>query len=75
MVMTPIQAHIQVEVALSAGQFPIVTGGEPGVHGEVVTGRHGWGVNTPMAAAVAADTEGFARLLHTPKEAMFTRGL
>jgi hypothetical protein len=45
----------------------------PGVHG-VVTGTQGIGVSTPNAAAVAAATVGFARLVHMPNGAMFTIG-
>jgi hypothetical protein len=34
--------------------------GKPGTHGIVVAGMHGMGVNTPIAAAVAAATVGLA---------------
>jgi hypothetical protein len=54
--MTPAQAHIHFEVEFSAGLPPIVTVGEPGVHGATVLGMQGWGVKTPNAAAVAAAT-------------------
>ena len=35
---------------------------------------HGMGVNTPIAAAVAAATVGFAGELHTPNGRIFTIG-
>ena len=37
----------------------------------LVFGIHGWGVSTPIAAAVAACTAGFAKDLHIPKDAIF----
>jgi hypothetical protein len=36
----------------------------------VITGIHGIGVNTPMAAEVAADTVGLAMERHIPKVGM-----
>ena len=39
-----------------------------------VAGMHGWGVSTPIAAAVAAATCGFAMLVHIPQGDMFTIG-
>jgi hypothetical protein len=38
-------------------------------------GIHGIGVKTPSAAEVAEATVGFAKLLHIPKDIMFTNGL
>jgi hypothetical protein len=55
-VITPPHVHINVEGAFSAGLLPIMTVGEPGAHGAVVTGIQGCGVNTPIAADVAAAT-------------------
>ena len=52
-----------------------MTAEEPGTHGAGVTGMQGIGVNTPNAAAVAAATVGFAKLLHIPKGSTFTKGL
>jgi predicted DNA repair protein MutK len=72
--MTPAHMHMQVETLSSAGISPIVTVAAPGVHGVVVAGMHGCGVNTPNAAAVAAATCGFAGLMHMPNEAMFAIG-
>ena len=46
----------------------------PGVHGAVVTGMHGAGVNAPNFAAVAAATVGFDIVPHIPKVGMLTIG-
>src|ERR1700744_6089899 len=46
----------------------------PGVHGDVVTGTHGAGVNAPSLAAVAAATVGFDIVPHIPKVGMLTIG-
>jgi hypothetical protein len=75
MVMTPAQLHIHIEVELSAGHFPIVIVGHPGVQGADIAGMQGCGVNTPIAADVAAATWGFTRLVHIPKGSIFTMGL
>jgi hypothetical protein len=40
----------------------------------VVTGTQGWGVRTPDAAAVAAETCGFAIEEHIPKDMIFVIG-
>ena len=66
---------MQVEVAFSAGCPLIKTVGEPGIHGAVVTGMHGWGVKVPMAAAVAAATAGLVGVVHMPKGRMDAIGL
>jgi hypothetical protein len=42
----------------------------PGVHGAAITGIHGIGVNTPMAAEVADATVGLAIDWHIPKVEM-----
>jgi hypothetical protein len=39
-----------------------------------MAGMHGIGVSTPMAAAVAAMTEGLVGAEHIPKEAIFVMG-
>lgn len=57
--ITPAHEHIHLDVLFKAGNLRNVTVGEPGVHG-VVTGTHGMGVSTPLAAAVAEATVGFA---------------
>jgi hypothetical protein len=48
---------------------------EPGVHGAGTVGRHGCGVRTPAAAAVAAATCGLRGEVHIPNGARFTVGL
>lgn len=45
-----------------------------GAHGAVITGMQGIGVSTPIAAAVADATVGFAILWHIPKGGMFSIG-
>ena len=74
-VMTPPHVHMHVDELFSAGMLPISTIGDPGVHGDVVTGMHGWGVSTPRAADVAAATCGFDGVVHMPNGGMFTFGL
>ena len=49
--------------------------GDPGVHGAVVAGMQGMGVNTPRAAAVAEATVGFAMDMHIPKVGMLVMGI
>src|SRR5258706_11789794 len=73
-VITPPQAHWHMLVAVSAGAPLICTVGEPGDHGEVVTGMQGCGVSTPSAAEVAAATCGFDNVMHIPKGMMLTFG-
>jgi hypothetical protein len=46
----------------------------PGVHGAVVTGTQGAGVNAPSLAAVAAATVGFDIVPHIPNVGMLTMG-
>jgi hypothetical protein len=75
MAITPPQLHINVQVALSAGLFLIMTVAEPGVHGAVVTGTQGIGVRTPKAAAVADATVGFEGEEHMPNGMMFFIGI
>lgn len=67
--------HMQVETAVSAGTFPTSTDGAPGTHGETIAGIQGIGVNTPMAADVAAATVGFEGVMHIAKGGIFTIGL
>ena len=64
--MTPPQVHMHLLELFSAGLFPTSTVGEPGTQGAAHTGAQGIGVITPIAAAVALATVGFARLLHIP---------
>ena len=64
--ITPPQLHMHLLELLSAGLLHTSTVGEPGAHGAAHAGIHGIGVSTPIAAAVALATVGFARLLHIP---------
>lgn len=75
MEMMPPKLHIHVLVSLRAGLLPINTVKDPGIQGVDVTGVHGIGVRTPLAAAVAAATAGFAGELHEPKFGMLTNGI
>lgn len=72
--ITPPQLHINLESLVSAGLPPIKSVGLPGTQGETVTGMHGIGVSTPIAAAVADATIGLAILLHIPKGVIFIMG-
>jgi len=60
--------------------LPIITVGDPGAQGEAVAGTHGAGVgvNTPAAAAVAAEvaaaTAGFDCVVHITNDTMFFIG-
>lgn len=73
--MTPAHMQLSLDVLLSAGKLATITVGEPGAHGVAVAGMHGMGVNTPMAAVVAAATMGLLGLLHMPKGMMFNKGM
>ena len=74
MEIAPPQLQLHWQVLLSAGTSPTMTVGDPGAHGAAVTGTHGMGVRTPMAAAVAAATVGFDGDMHMPNGAIFTTG-
>ena len=73
-VITPAHMHMFIEVLSSVGILPSSTLGAPGTQGEVVAGMQGMGVRTPIAAAVAAATIGFAGDMHMPNGMMFTSG-
>ena len=75
MVITPPQVHMHFEVLFNAGWFFIITVGDPGIHGLVVTGIQGAGVSTPMAAEVAAATAGFEGVVHMIKGMIFAIGM
>ena len=60
---TPPQLHMHLLELFSAGLPPTITGAQGAAH----AGIHGMGVSTPIAAAVALATVGFAGLLHIPK--------
>ena len=72
--MTPAQVQLQVALLPKAGSLPISVFVAPGIHGASVTGRHGIGVNAPIAAAVAAATWGLAMELHMPNDGILTIG-
>ena len=73
-VMTPAHMHMSVWVLSSVGMLPSSTVGAPGTQGATVIGMHGMGVSTPIAAAVAAATIGFAGDIHMPNGMIFTMG-
>jgi hypothetical protein len=71
----PAQAHWQVDPAVNTDTPAATTLVEPGCHGPVGTGTQGIGVRTPIAAAVAALTAGFAGEMHTPNVGRFAMGI
>jgi hypothetical protein len=74
-VITPAHMHMSVEVLSSVGMLPSRTVGAPGTQGATVAGIHGMGVSTPIAAAVAAATIGFAGDMHMANGMMLTMGM
>jgi hypothetical protein len=72
--MTPPHTQLHVLPAVSAGAPFTVVMTAPGTHGAGVLGTHGIGVSTPIAAAVAAMTVGFAGDEHIPNGGMFAIG-
>ncbi|KVD67915.1 hypothetical protein WI88_33210 [Burkholderia ubonensis] len=75
MEITPPQLQTHFDMLFSAGCPPINTVGAPGTHGAAMTGTQGIGVSTPIAAAVAAATAGFAGELHMANVGIFKSGL
>ena len=75
MEITPAQVQKHLELLVKAEKLLIVTVGEPGVQGAVVTGMQGMGVSTPKAAAVALATVGLVRELQVPKVGILTIGM
>jgi hypothetical protein len=73
--MTPAHAHINLQVLSKEGELASMTVMAPGIHGAGITGIHGIGVSTPMAAEVAEMTAGLATLRHIPKGKILTMGL
>lgn len=73
--ITPVHKQRQVLVSFSAGMLPIITVGEPGIHGAGIAGTQGIGVKTPAAAVVAVITAGLVGELHIPNGGMLTMGL
>lgn len=72
--MTPAHMHANFEELFSAGELLSNTEGLPGAQGAVVAGTHGMGVKTPLAAAVALATCGFAIEEHIPNGITLTIG-
>lgn len=72
--MSPAHTHIHFDVLFRAGALSIIIVGDPGTQGAGVFGMQGIGVRTPIAAAVAADTDGLAMLRHNPNGIMLIIG-
>jgi hypothetical protein len=64
---------MHLALLISAG-CPITFTCPGGAQGAEITGTHGIGVNTPMAAAVADATVGFAIDWHIPNGIIFAMG-
>ena len=75
MVITPAHMHMRVEVLSRVGMSASSTVGAPGTQGATVIGIHGIGVRTPIAAAVAAATIGFAGDMHMANGMILTMGM
>ncbi|WP_349768819.1 hypothetical protein [Thermomonas sp.] len=73
--MSPPHVHRLVLMLSNAGIPPINTVGAPTFQGDTTTGIHGCGVNTPMAAVVAAATMGLLGVVHIPNGMMFFMGM
>ncbi len=74
MEICPPHVHIHLQLSNKTGNLDILSI-PPGAHGAGITGIQGIGVNTPIAAAVADATVGFAIDRHIPKGGIFTIGL
>jgi hypothetical protein len=74
MLITPPHVQKHLDVLFNAGWFFTNTVGDPGAHGPVITGTHGCGVSTPLAAVVADATAGLDSVLHMPNGGMLTIG-
>ncbi len=73
--ITPPYEHIHLDDSLNAGMLAIKVLGAPGTQGAAVTGTHGVGVNTPLAAEVADAVAGFAIEIHIANVGRLTTGL
>lgn len=71
----PPHVHIHLLLSVSAGMFITFTWALPGAHGVVITGTHGIGVSTPIAADVAEATVGLDKDWHIPNVGMFVPGI
>jgi hypothetical protein len=69
-------SHIQkfLSILVIAGEPCTSIVGAPGIHGVEMAGTHGAGVNTPIAAEVAAITAGLVGAEHIPNDAMLVNG-
>ena len=74
-VMSPPHVHRLVLMLSNAGIPPTNTVGAPTFQGDTTTGMQGMGVSTPMAALVAAATEGLLGVVHIPNGMMFFIGM
>jgi hypothetical protein len=72
--MSPPHRQLQLHESSRAGFPSRMTEGDPGDHEDTMLGTQGMGVRTPSAAAGAAATVGFARLVHMPNDAMLSMG-
>ena len=70
MEIVPPYEHIHLLLSFRAACPITFTCVLPGVHGAAITGIHGIGVNTPMAAEVAEATVGLDNDWHIPKVGM-----
>ena len=73
--MEPHHRHWHFEVSSRAGVLPMRIVVEPGAQGPAGIGMHGCGVSTPIAAEVAAATNGFAIAVHIPKGRILVIGM
>ena len=67
--------QVSFEMLSRDGMFARRTVGAPATQGAGITGRHGMGVSTPRAAAVADATVGLAIELHIANGMMLTIGI
>lgn len=72
--IVPPREHTHLDVASTHGMPATRVVVDPGDHGEAMSGVHGCGVKTPLAAVVAATTAGFVKLAHIPNGGMFAMG-
>ncbi len=75
MLILPPKLHIRLPSCSRQGEPPISTIGLVGIQVPAQAGIQGMGVRTPIAAAVAAATCGFAIEMHIPKLVTFAIGI
>ena len=71
MLMLPAYPHISLASEVRHGFPPTITVGLAGIHVPAGTNVQGWGVRTPIAAAVADATAGLASDVHRPNGEIF----